>query len=160
MRMLMQYGGRDGDRSGRTDRGGRDDGLRNRDDYMEPEMRRRGRRRRRSDGTFMMLGGGRHEKMEHGLFSSSSGGDDFDPQLVHETCEKIKEKLQNPPQTWYRYLEDDRIIPIIKMEYDELKRAIHEVKEGHRSPRAIDKELIHLAAALVCAHVELMEEEE
>ena len=79
MRMLMQYGGRDGDRSGRTDRGGRDDGMRNRDDYMEPEMRRGGRRRRRSDGTFMMLGGGRHEKMEHGLFSSSSGGDDFDP---------------------------------------------------------------------------------
>lgn len=45
MRMLMQYGGRDGDRSGRTERGGRDDGLRNRDDYMEPEMRRGGRHR-------------------------------------------------------------------------------------------------------------------
>ena len=142
MRMLMQYGGRDGDRSGRTERAGRDDDMRNRDDYMEPEMRRGGRRRRRSDGTFMTLGsGGRREREYGGMFSS--GGEDFDP-----------------PQTWDRYLEQDRLIPIVKMEYDELKRAIHEVKEGHRSPHAIDKELIHLAAALVAAHVELCEEED
>ncbi len=159
MRMLMQYGGRDGDRSGRTERAGRDDDMRNRDDYMEPEMRRGGRRRRRSDGTFMTLGsGGRREREYGGMFSS--GGEDFDPRLVRETCEKIKEKLENPPQTWDRYLEQDRLIPIVKMEYDELKRAIHEVKEGHRSPHAIDKELIHLAAALVAAHVELCEEED
>lgn len=160
MRMLMQYRGGNGGNGGN---GGGGNGGRYEGDYMEPEMRRGGRRRRRSDGTYMMGGGASiRERLQSGggLFSSSGGDDDFDPRLVKETCEKIKEKLQNPPQTWHRYLEDDRIIPIIKMEYDELKRAIHEVKEGHRSPRAIDKELIHLAAALVCAHVELMEEEE
>ncbi len=153
MRMLLQYGNRSGgsSRGGSYNRGGR--GARN-----ELEMRRGGGRGRRSDGTFMTMGGGSSMETQSGMFSSS--GDDFDPQLVQEVCEKIREKLENPPQTWERYLEYDRIIPIIKMEYDELKRAIHEVKEGHRSPHTIDKELVHLAAALVAAHVEICEEEE
>lgn len=69
--------------------------------------------------------------------------------MVRESLDEIENILQSPPDTWQQYEKKDEPWGIVEMELRECKAALKKYMEDPEKGAPADKELMHVAAALI-----------